>query len=109
MRQGVEDLRDPEIGDYVFKTQKSPAVEPFERVKFFKLAWDAIGSEFTSRHQQYEMFYAGAIFVLKNHAFHAYDWNRSAEMVDRLLDSYTIEAEPDDTSSSTTDGGDPVA
>ena len=93
---GVEDLRDPEIGDYVFKTQKSPAVEPFERVKFFKLAWDAVGSEFASRHQQYEMFYAGAMFVLKNHAFHAYDWNRSTEMVDRLLDSYTIESAPND-------------
>ena len=30
------------------------------KVEFLKLAWDAIGSEFGSRHTQYEMFYAGA-------------------------------------------------
>ena len=38
------------------------------RVKFFKLAWDAVGSEFASRHTQYEMFYAGASFVTKAQA-----------------------------------------
>ena len=68
-------------------------VEPFERVKFFKLAWDAIGSEFASRHVQYEMFYAGAMFVLKNHAFHAYDWDRSAALLDELLASYGLGSE----------------
>ena len=30
-----------------------------ERVKLLKLLWDALGSEFGSRHLQYEMFYAG--------------------------------------------------
>ncbi len=29
------------------------------RVKLLKLLWDALGSEFGSRHLQYEMFYAG--------------------------------------------------
>ena len=32
-------------------------------MKFLKAGWDAIGSEFGSRHTQYEMFYAGARFV----------------------------------------------
>ena len=90
---GIEDFADPEIAKYIDKTQKSPLVSPKDRVKFFKLAWDAVGSEFASRHMQYEMFYAGAMFVLKNHAFHAYDWQRSSDMLDCLLSSYDLDSE----------------
>ena len=92
---GVEDFSDDELASYIHKTQKSAMVEPIDRVKFFKLAWDAIGSEFASRHVQYEMFYAGAMFVLKNHAFHAYDWDRSATLLDELLASYGLGSELD--------------
>ena len=59
-----------------------------ERVKLFKSAWDAIGSEFGSRHVQYEMFYAGATFVTKGHSFRRYDWDGATALVDRVLDSY---------------------
>jgi 4-hydroxyphenylacetate 3-monooxygenase len=90
---GIEDFLDDEQAEWIFKTQKSPAVAPFDRVKFFKMAWDAIGSEFASRHTQYEMFYAGPTFVLRGHAFHTYDWARSTASVDRLLDSYDLESE----------------
>jgi 4-hydroxyphenylacetate 3-monooxygenase len=90
---GIEDFTDEEQAGWIFKTQKSPAVAPFDRVKFFKMAWDAIGSEFASRHTQYEMFYAGPTFVLRGHAYHSYDWARSAASVDRLLDSYGLERE----------------
>lgn len=90
---GIEDFMDDEQAEWIFKTQKSPAVPPIERVKFFKMAWDAIGSEFASRHTQYEMFYAGPTFVLRGHAFHSYNWARSAAAVDRLLGSYSLEQE----------------
>ncbi len=63
------------------------------RVKFFKLAWDAVGSEFASRHTQYEMFYAGATFVTKGHSFRTFDWDRCTQVVDRMLDSYSLEDE----------------
>ena len=56
-----------------------------------KLAWDAVGSEFASRHTQYEMFYAGAQFVTRAHALRTYDWDRSAELVDSILDSYSLD------------------
>jgi len=56
-------------------------------VKFYKLAWDIIGSEFGSRHTQYEMFYSGAPFVTKGHSFRCFDWQTSASMVDRILAS----------------------
>jgi 4-hydroxyphenylacetate 3-monooxygenase len=90
---GIEDFANPALRNLINKTQKSPAVEPEERVKLFKLAWDAVGSEFASRHAQYEMFYAGATFVTKGHAFRTYDWASAAGMVDRLMAEYDLDAE----------------
>ena len=62
-------------------------------MKFFRLAWDAVGSEFASRHTQYEMFYAGATFVTKNHSFRTFDWDDSTALVERLLNSYNLDDE----------------
>ena len=87
---GVEDFANPELRALIGKTQRSPAMAPEERVKFFKLAWDAVGSEFASRHTQYEMFYAGATFVTKGHSFRTYDWHRAGAMVDRMLAGYAL-------------------
>ena len=58
-----------------------------ERVKLFKLAWDIIGSEFAGRHQQYEMFYAGAPFVVKGaYTFRNYDYASAVDKVQKFLD-----------------------
>ena len=84
---GIEDFIDDEQAEWIFKTQKSPAVAPFDRVKFLKMAWDAIGSEFGSRHTQYEMFYSGAQFAVRNHSFRTYDWGKATDLVDRFMDS----------------------
>ena len=73
----LRDFGNPDIRALIQKTQQSPANTSEGRVKFFKLAWDAIGSEFASRHTQYEMFYAGATFVTKDHAYRAFDWDGS--------------------------------
>ena len=79
------DLRDPAIAADIARTQSSPAASPFERVQFFKLAWDAIGSEFASRHVQYEKFYAGAQFVTRGHALRTHDWDTGTRLMDALL------------------------
>lgn len=89
----VHDFANPEIASLIGKSQQSPAASAEERVKFFKLAWDAVGSEFASRHTQYEMFYAGATFVTKNHAFRTYDWDGAAKLVDKMLSSYELPKE----------------
>jgi 4-hydroxyphenylacetate 3-monooxygenase len=89
----VQDFANPELNAMINKTQKSPASDSEGRVKFFKLAWDAVGSEFASRHQQYEMFYAGATFVTKNHSFRTFDWDRTTDLVDSFLDSYSLDDE----------------
>lgn len=82
------DYDNPEVAELIGKTQQSPVATSEERVKFFKLAWDAVGSEFASRHSQYEMFYAGATFVTRNHSFRTYDWEASTDMVDAVLAGY---------------------
>ncbi|WP_114965028.1 4-hydroxyphenylacetate 3-hydroxylase family protein [Alkalilacustris brevis] len=87
----VSDFANPELRELIGKTQQSPTASSEGRVKFFKLAWDVIGSEFASRHTQYEMFYAGASFVTKGHSFRTYDWDSCTGLVDRMLDSYSLE------------------
>jgi len=89
----IDDYADPELAALIDRTQSSPVTNARGRVKFYKLAWDAIGSEFASRHSQYEIFYAGAPFVTKNHSFRTYNWERAASMVDNMLSTYTLEAE----------------
>ncbi len=91
----ARDFANPELNALIHATQKSATGSSEEKVKFMKLAWDAIGSEFASRHAQYEMFYAGAQFVTRAHAFRTYDWDQAAQLVDSVLDSYSLEDELD--------------
>jgi len=90
----VADFDDPLLAGLIHKTQKSPVFTPQERVKFFKLAWDALGSEFASRHVQYEMFYAGASFVTRGHSYRTFDWAKCTGMVDGLMASYPTPGQP---------------
>ncbi len=89
----IRDFQNPELAEIIDKTQQSPISDSRDRVKFFRLAWDALGSEFASRHTQYEMFYAGASFVTKGHCFRNYDWARSDDLVNSMLASYSLEEE----------------
>jgi 4-hydroxyphenylacetate 3-monooxygenase len=57
-------------------------------MKLFKLAWDLVGSEFAGRHQQYEKFYAGAPFIIRNHSYRETDWPAFTKIVDNLIGSY---------------------
>ena len=86
----IEDFNDPMLKKIIHTTQRAAAMEPEDKVKFLKAAWDAVGSEFGSRHTQYEMFYAGARFVTAGHSFRTYDWNSATEIVDNLLSSYSL-------------------
>src|SRR6201995_5546087 len=89
----IEDFKDPMLKKIIHTTQRAAAMEPEDKVKFLKACWDAIGSEFGSRHQQYEMFYAGARFVTAGHSFRTYDWNNATSMVENLMASYSLEDE----------------
>jgi 4-hydroxyphenylacetate 3-monooxygenase len=87
------DFANPEIASVIGKTQRSSVATPKERVKLFKLAWDAIGSEFGSRHLQYEIFYSGPSFVTRGHAYRYYDWDLAKGMVEGFMASYDLPGE----------------
>jgi 4-hydroxyphenylacetate 3-monooxygenase len=84
------DWGNPDIEPLIRKTQRSSALDPEQKVKFLKTAWDAIGSEFGSRHTQYEMFYAGAQFVTAGHSFRTYAWDGAELLVQNLLASFAL-------------------
>ena len=89
----INDFANPDIAKIVRATQRSADMGPDDKVKLMKAAWDAVGSEFGSRHTQYEMFYAGARFVTTGHSFRTYDWEAATGLVDRLLASYDLKQE----------------
>jgi 4-hydroxyphenylacetate 3-monooxygenase len=60
-------------------------MEAERRMRLYKLAWDLVGSEFAGRHQQYEKFYAGASFIVRNYSFVNAPWDEFHALVDDLI------------------------
>ena len=67
-----------------YATATMPALD---RLKLYKLVWDLIGSEFAGRHLQYEKFYAGASFIVRNHSFREAPWQDFHRLVEDLMAS----------------------
>ena len=84
------DFAVPETNAMIHKTQRSAIATSEHRVKLMKLAWDAVGSEFGSRHLQYEMFYSGAPLVTRGNSFRFFDWDASKRAVEQFMDSYGL-------------------
>ena len=68
----------------------TPQMSSLDRMKLFKLVWDVVGSEFAGRHQQYEKFYAGASFIVRNYSYTHAPWQAFHGVVDGLLNSYGV-------------------
>jgi 4-hydroxyphenylacetate 3-monooxygenase len=57
----ADDFRQPDERPYLDRyVRGADGVDALERVKLMKLLWDAIGSEFASRHELYEINYSGS-------------------------------------------------
>jgi 4-hydroxyphenylacetate 3-monooxygenase len=87
----AEELRNPETAEEVRRYVRSSADCEEDRVKLFKLAWDMVGSEFGGRHEQYEMFYAGAPYVAKTYAYQNYNFRDAIDLVERCLAGYDLD------------------
>ncbi|HLZ26451.1 MAG TPA: 4-hydroxyphenylacetate 3-hydroxylase N-terminal domain-containing protein [Chloroflexota bacterium] len=87
----VAELTGPDTRADIQRYVRSTGVPSEERIKLFKLAWDLIGTEFGGRHQQYEMFYAGAPYVAKGYAFRNYGYEEALTLVDRFLGQYDVD------------------
>ena len=74
MPADVTVMHDPKLRQMFETYWQTPQLGALERMKLYKLAWDLIGSEFAGRHLQYEKFYAGASFIVRNHSFREAPW-----------------------------------
>src|SRR5215468_1084225 len=88
MPADISVLDDPQLAKQFSTYWQTPQADAVTRMKLFKLAWDMVGSEFAGRHLQYEKFYAGASFIIRNHSFRETDWAEFNSLVETLMASY---------------------
>ncbi|GLZ36287.1 4-hydroxyphenylacetate 3-monooxygenase oxygenase component [Lentzea sp. NBRC 105346] len=85
------DFRNPEVARLLGKYVRSPGHDAESRTKLLKLAWDALGSEFAGRHDQYERFYHGSPHVYLPTLVREGDPETYAALARRCLDGYSLE------------------
>ena len=54
-----KDFQNPDLAPLLEKYYRGASATAAERIKLFKLIWDAIGTEFGARHELYEINYSG--------------------------------------------------
>jgi 4-hydroxyphenylacetate 3-monooxygenase len=81
----IRDFENPTTAADIERYIASPGFTSKQRVAILKLVWDFIGSEFAGRHEQYEKFYGGASFLVKQNMARAYDFAGATQMVQRAL------------------------
>ncbi|HUK59906.1 MAG TPA: 4-hydroxyphenylacetate 3-hydroxylase N-terminal domain-containing protein [Stellaceae bacterium] len=81
-------LADPDLKRLFEAYWQTPQGAALDRLKLFKLVWDLVGSEFAGRQLQYEKFYAGASFIVRNHNYREAPWDEFHAYADDLLKSY---------------------
>ncbi len=87
MPSSVADLTSPATAEYMERVHGTAKRSAVDRVKLFNLGWDAIGTEFASRHAQYEIFYSGPAFGNRIRNYSGYDWESAVSLVDGFLAS----------------------
>jgi 4-hydroxyphenylacetate 3-monooxygenase len=88
MPADISVMQDAELAKQFQTFWQTPQCDAVTRMKLFKLAWEMVGSEFAGRHQQYEKFYAGAPFIIRNHSYRETDWASFTAIVDKLMAGY---------------------
>lgn len=90
MPADISVMHDPVLRGQFERYWQTPQSGAVDRMKLYKLAWDLVGSEFAGRHTQYEKFYAGASFIVRNHNFREAPWAHFHKVVDDLMAGYDI-------------------
>jgi 4-hydroxyphenylacetate 3-monooxygenase len=85
------DFANAEIAADIERYMRSGAADAKSRIKLMRLIWDFLGSEFGSRHAQYEKFYGGPSFAAKQNLYRNFDFKRAGALVDRALNLEEIE------------------
>lgn len=92
----VADFKNPDIRPYLDKyVRGSNGYDAVERVKVMKLLWDAIGTEFGSRHELYERNYGGNHEAVRTEILAAQEASGLTRayrnFVDQCLDEYDLD------------------
>jgi 4-hydroxyphenylacetate 3-monooxygenase len=91
---GAEDLRSAELRPFIDQYYRGTGVEAEDRIKLWKLAWDAIGSEFGARQELFERHYAGNVDNVRLDnlflAEHNGDLEQYEGFVQQCLDGYDL-------------------
>jgi 4-hydroxyphenylacetate 3-monooxygenase len=90
MPADISVLENPETRTIFETLWSTPEHSATERFKLFKLAWDALGTDFAGRHFLYERFYLGPAFIVRGHNYREAPWQEMLGMVDRMLSSYDV-------------------
>lgn len=94
MPADISVMHDPALRKSFETYWQTPQMGAVARMKLFKLAWDLIGSEFAGRHLQYEKFYAGASFIIRNHNHREAPWDGYHGLVEEALGAYDVPPAP---------------
>jgi 4-hydroxyphenylacetate 3-monooxygenase len=79
------DFDNPEMAHDIERYMRSASSDAKGRVALMRLLWDFIGTEFGGRHHQYEKFYGGGTFAVKQNINRLYDFKRATALVDAAL------------------------
>ncbi|MBI3434424.1 MAG: 4-hydroxyphenylacetate 3-hydroxylase [Proteobacteria bacterium] len=79
------DFADAEMRRDIERYMRSAKGDARARVALMRLVWDFVGTEFGGRHQQYEKFYGGGAFSVKQNVNRIYDYARATALVDAAL------------------------
>lgn len=86
----TSDFKDPYVKKIIDLAQRAAKMEPEEKVKFIKAAWDAIGSEFGSRIPNTKCPMPAHVLPPPARACRTYDRLGAAGMVDIPMNSYQL-------------------
>jgi 4-hydroxyphenylacetate 3-monooxygenase len=90
------DFRNPDIRRYLDKyVRGSNGYDAVSRVKVMKLLWDAIGSEFGSRHELYERNYGGNHEAVRTEILEAQEGSGLTDIYRHLADQCLAEYDLD--------------
>ena len=81
----VRDFDNPAMAADIARYMQSGKADAKARMAVLRMAWDFLGTEFGNRHAQYEKFYGGASFLVKQNVNRFFDYKRATAMVDAAL------------------------
>ncbi len=90
MPADISVMQDDKLRQQFEQYWQTPFMGALDRMKLLRIAWDLVGSEFAGRHQQYEKFYAGAYFVIRNHSFREAPWDEFHGLVEGIMDGMEV-------------------